>query len=273
IATGSFGGLGAQNASSYNLGGDFTSHRLPGLTASLNYFHIDYRDRIALPITVLTSALSDPAYASFVIRSPSAAIQAPYVNRATLFANNAGAPYDPAKVTALLLDYYQNVAAQTASGWDATVAYRLETEAGAFSAGLSGSWIDLTQRITAATPTQQVSGTIYNVPAFKGRATLSWTRGPLFAQLVTNFISGESDPAFHTRISSWTTEDLLARWTFADTNGAWRGASIEISVLNLFDRDPPNVNPAQNIYAGFAYDPANASPLGRAAAVTLRKVW
>ena len=47
------------------------------------------------------------------------------------------------------------------------------------------------------------------------------------------------------------------------------GSEISFSIQNLFDRDPPFVNNP----TGFAYDPTNASPLGRVVSLEIRRRW
>ncbi|MDQ1153422.1 TonB-dependent receptor [Brevundimonas sp. SORGH_AS_0993] len=69
---------------------------LPGLTVDLSYFDIDYADRIAVPIPVISRALSDTTYAPYVTWNPTAAQTADKLAYG-VFVNRAGVAYDGAR--------------------------------------------------------------------------------------------------------------------------------------------------------------------------------
>jgi iron complex outermembrane recepter protein len=75
-------------------------------------------------------------------------------------------------------------------------------------------------------------------------------------------------------IASWTTVDLNAALnlgTYFHSPG-WQGLSLSLIALNVLNRDPPYVD-ASLAGVQVNYDAANASPLGRFVALSLKKKW
>jgi outer membrane receptor protein involved in Fe transport len=274
IATGSNPNLGAQKASTWTAGLELHPRWLAGAHVNLGHFHIDYKDRIALPITNLALALKDPVYAPFVIPDPSAALQQSYIESAIypLF-NNARAPYDPANVIALLLDSQTNVSRQLARGWDLSIDYGRETGIGRFTIAAGGTWLSLRQFVLPSSPVVTIDGTLFNVPSFKGVATVGWSSGPASVALTVNHMSGEADLATPARVRPWTTADLVIELRSLASSGFLRKFGVQLAATNLFDSDPPYVNPHRNTFSQVAYDAANASPFGRVVSLTVTKQW
>lgn len=90
--------------------------RLPGFEAELSVFDIDYTDRVVQPIGNYAEALTNPIYAPFIDRSPTADGQARIIDSAAGFYNYTGGDYDPADVTALLYARFVNVARSGSRG-------------------------------------------------------------------------------------------------------------------------------------------------------------
>jgi outer membrane receptor protein involved in Fe transport len=74
-------------------------------------------------------------------------------------------------------------------------------------------------------------------------------------------------------IDDWLTVDLTTRLSLDafSASPVLRNTSLGVSVANLFDRDPPRIVGAGFYPAG--YDVANASPLGRFVALSMKKAW
>jgi len=274
IATGSNPNLGPQKASTWTAGLDLHPRWLPGAHLNFGHFHIDYKDRIALPFTNLTLALRDSVYAPFVVPNPSAALQQSYIEKSAFpMFNNARAPYDPANVIALLLDSYTNVSRQIAKGWDVSVDYGRETSFGRFTITAGGTWLSLKQFILPSSPVVPINGTLFNVPSFKGVATVGWSRGPASVALTVNHTSGEADLATPARVRPLTTLDLVVDLRSLASSGFLRTVGVQFAATNLLDTDPPYVDPERNTFSQVAYDPANASPFGRIISLTVTKQW
>ena len=90
------------------------------------------------------------------------------------------------------------------------------------------------------------------------------TRGDLSGLLAVNYVDGYHD-AEGRAVDAWTTFDAQLTWT----PSAQRDLSLTLTVQNLFDTPPPFVDGP----TGVGYDPANADPVGRFAAVQLSKRW
>ena len=82
----------------------------PQLTLGVNFFDIQYHNRIGFPINIFTSALIDSSVAAFVHPNPTAAEQQAIIQAASNFRNLTGLPYNPAAVVAVVDNRYQNFA-------------------------------------------------------------------------------------------------------------------------------------------------------------------
>ncbi len=104
-----------------------------------------------------------------------------------------GGHYDPSKVYGLVDNQYQNVSSENASGVDLTRDLP--------SCGRCRRLRFLRQRLVApvcehptkTSPTEILSGTIFNPPVFKARAGVTWSDENWSATAIVNHISGETD--------------------------------------------------------------------------------
>ncbi|PNB52544.1 TonB-dependent receptor, partial [Pseudomonas sp. FW305-130] len=86
--------LRAERATSSTLSIEFKPRFLDGLRVEANWFDINYRGRIASPISSVLSALTNPAVASFVQFSPSTStLQSLIATSDTGLAIQSGQPY------------------------------------------------------------------------------------------------------------------------------------------------------------------------------------
>ena len=106
------------------------------------------------------------------------------------------------------------------------------------------------------------------------RNSFSWNREHFgltaFVNYVDDYRDDQSDP--ERSIDSWTTIDLQLRYDTGEAFArSWLSQTVfSLSVLNLFDEDPPFVN---NLGVAVGYDPNNADPLGRFVALEFTKQW
>lgn len=100
-------------------------------------------------------------------------------------------------------------------------------------------------------------------PKWRANAFASWAWGPHTIRLQENYVSAVSDKRLGVQYGEagedWITTDIYYQLTITDA------LRLSLSVVNLFDRDPP---PAQE---EFGYDPLIASPLGRTFEIGVRK--
>jgi outer membrane receptor protein involved in Fe transport len=267
-------GLKPETSTSWTAGISYIPPIVPEFQATATYYHIDYKNRITQPITILKNALSDPVYAPFVVTNPSTALQSAVIGQANEFLSAAG-PYDPSKVLAILNDTYQNAASQSAHGVDLLVEGRWSGQYGNLRITANAAWEHLTQKLTATSAEQTLSGIVFSPPDFKARFGTTWNKGAWSASSFLNYVGDETDTTqlSNVHVSSWTTVDAQVRCDLSNLGKVTRGTGISVSVRNAFDRDPPKIGPNSTLYPGLQYDTANASPIGRFVTLAIDKAW
>ncbi|MCD9006333.1 TonB-dependent receptor [Luteimonas sp. XNQY3] len=243
-----------------------------GLDAELTWFQVDYRDRVIQPLANPTQAMSDPIYAPFVQRDPSAAAQASLIAGADAFYNFTGAPYDPAGVVAIIHTEYANVAQQDIRGVDLSGSYRLAFASGTLTLRGSTSWLDSTQQTIPDEAPFDLSGTLFNPPKLSSRVGGVWSRGGLSASMFGNYRGGVTNRLDGVKSASFTTLDATVRYATSDRGDLWAGMEFAFSIDNALDRDPPLYQVASPLYAA-PYDSTNYSPIGRFLSLAISKRW
>lgn len=274
LAWGGNAALTPERSKSWTFGADFSPAAIDSLTLSATLFDIDYTDRVVQPIGNYTLGLSNPIYAPFVQMYPDAAAQAAVIAAADGFQNSTGAAYDPTKVVAILQDRYANAAAQTVSGMDFSYRQSFKPGIGGLNVFANATWLRLKQQTIATAPTETLSGTIFNVPQFKGRAGLSWQYAGLTATGIINYVSSETDNGItpHVSVGSWTTLDANIAYTFLQASGFQHGVKIVAAATNLLDAGPPRTETPTS-YPGLHFDSTNHSIMGRFVSLTVSKAW
>ncbi len=268
--------LGPETATSRTIGFDLSPPFAPALKITPTYFYIDYSHRVVSPVEDLTGSLTNPLYSAFVVENPTPAEQQALIAQSALFYNFSGGPYDPADVSAVLDNAYQNATIQRIHGVDLTAQDTWPVLGGDVSVVANGAWLTLLQRTISTEPETVISGTIFNPPSFKGRVSVTWRRGGWDFTSALNYVDGEWDnsgtPAV--RVGSWDTVDAQLSYDF-DSAGLrmLRGLKASLFVQNLLNRYPPFVAASSTTYPGLGYDSTNASPFGRFIGVYVAKRW
>lgn len=168
----------------------------------------------------------------------------------------------------------RNLSLTKTSGMDIDIAYALDNGAGRFGVGLNANYvIDFVQRATVASPAVEVLNTLYSPVDLQLRGRLTYSRGGFRAATFVNYKDGywTDTTAARVPVSSWTTVDATVGYEIGHSGSSWiNGTSVNLSVLNLFDKEPPAV-PTLGAFNLPGFDPTNASPLGRFVAIELRK--
>jgi outer membrane receptor protein involved in Fe transport len=271
-----FGGnpdLKPERASSWTAGFDWSPPQDRALVVSATYFDIDYTGRIASPISSPRTALSNPIFAPFIVRNPSAAQQAAALASTPIFENFAGVPYNPAQTTSLIEDVFTNVTAQAIRGVDLSAKTGLSLPRGRLDAFANATWLQITQQTLASTPAVELTGTLFNPPSWRLRSGLTWTYAGFSASGILNYVASETDTnrAPTAVVGSWTTIDLNLAYRRPIGPGPLSGLETSLAITNLFDRAPPVAKGAALQAQGIAFDSTNTSDIGRFIALTVRK--
>jgi len=191
-----------------------------------------------------------------------------------LFFNPFG--FAPGDIAAILDGRTRNLSAERQRGIDFDLGYAPEVGGGVLDLGIAATHIfSIKRQLTAGAPSVDVVG-LYASPAkwrLRGRA--GWSRDGFSASAFVNHVDGYTNqtvlPA--AQVSSWTTVDLTLAQQIGGTGGAdGRGLTLALSILNLFDRDPPFVE-VQSSTSALGYDPEKANPYGRTASIQATIRW
>jgi len=276
IVSGGNAALSPERAKTSTAGLVLSPAFLPGTSIELNWFHIDYVQRVVTPFQLPSlgqfgSTLLNTAYDDFLIRSPTPGEQALYVGSAANFYNfTGGMAYVPESVVALFDNRNVNASSQRIEGVDASITHSLDVLGGVANFNAGGSWVTASRRnLIPMSSTFATAGVVGFPPKFKGRMSAHWVRNGLTLGAIVNHIGGVDDTmATIARAgSSMTTLDLIADYDF--TTGWLGGFGVNVSVANIFNRAPPLLVPIAPYYVN--YDSTNYAPLGRVIAVTLTK--
>jgi iron complex outermembrane receptor protein len=245
------------------LSGTFILHprAISGLNIAVTYFDVDYRSRIAYPMTSVLAAIDNPLYAGFIQYNPSAAAIAAAIAKAPQGIDDqtgSGLPFDPASVYAIIDNRYRNVSRERVHGLDFTLHYSLDTGAGKFALQAGGTYLESTRVVVAGQTSIDLAGTVFNPPHFKLRGGLAWTSGPFSLNSVVTRIGGVKDDRLATvvKVDGTTTVDLSLKRRF----GGEKGFDLQLSGLNLLNAKPDVI---RGTGVNQPFDSTNYSAIGR----------
>jgi iron complex outermembrane recepter protein len=275
-----FGGnpeLRAQTAKTWTIGADWDSATTNGWKAHLNYYAIEFTDRItnlqAAGYNVFYALPMAAALGPQIVRTnPSAAlvqqlVSSPgFVNFGATNLTNFAAVIDSREL---------NLSSVDTRGLDSAVSYHAAIGPLEVDPGLDLTYIwKLTNQFTTATPETSVVNTLYNPTRVKARGHLMLSEGPVSLATFVNYVNSYTNNVTAGQpvpISSWTTIDLTASYACTSCSGLLRDFAVSAGVINLANRAPPYAANANGY--DINYDGANANPLGRYLFVQLSKHW
>jgi iron complex outermembrane recepter protein len=267
--------LRAERATSSTLSVELKPRFLDGLRIEASWYDIDYRDRIASPISDLLSALTNPASANFVQFSPSASqLQALIVEAPLGLSNQSGQPYDPAQVAAVVDSSLHNTARERIRGVDLAIEYGVRTGTDSRIA-ITGAatYLDAKRQSAANLPYEDRSGLIFTPPKFRARGSASWETSAVQVSASLNYLDGTLDnrlPAT-TRIGAFTTLDLSGSYRTGEGHGLLANLELRLNVQNLLNETPDLIRMSDPTWVPF--DSTNQSAIGRFVSFSVTKQW
>lgn len=264
--------LSEETASVWTFGIDTTDQIVRGLTTSVSYYRIAFKDRIApggpAGAQVLNILFQPDEWRSIITRNPSAEQIASLCNSPQFFGSVSTCLNTP--IAAIVDGRLRNLAEVRTQGIDLSAQMNWSSPVGAIRTGLTGNYVLRFERaVTSTSPFVDLVDTVGNPPSLRLRAELSWTRGALSAASFVNYTGSYDDPIRQpTRtVGSWTTADL--RLAYQSRHPGWLNKlQVALGATNIFDRAPPFVD---NPFLG--YDSANATLIGRVVSAQLSKEW
>jgi len=249
---------------------EFKPPALQNFRASLNYFHIDSRDRIEDPPFQM-DILDNPEFQSTVNRNPTDGQRQAICNHGVFAGSPTACLSSP--IGAIVDVRTRNTATLTTSGLSLDAGYTWQSAWGEFEADLKGTYVfDFSAAAIADSPKLQLRNTPDNPIDLRVRPTLQWRLPRVTAMIAVNYSNHYRDTVSipNRNIASWTTIDTQATYKVDVPNASWLDETeILLTATNILNRDPPFVNNE----LGVGYDLLNGNLRGRAIGFTLRKKW
>ena len=253
--------LKQETASTWTAGLDFQAPS--GLTLSLTYFAIDYKDQIIQPgppspFEILNQ---EEYWAPIIQRDPTPAQIAAVCNRSDFdFSLEQCLASKPASIIDIRL---RNLTRTRSNGVDAALDQSFISDLGRWRWTLNGTYLLRVDRfLTSATPVNHMLNTLGNPVSMRLRGTAEWQQlgtSGFGATLATNYTGSYHDGEGSTRrpVDAWTTIDLQLRYKTVATTRWIGGLDFMLNAANVLDEDPPFVN------LSIGFDQFNSLPYGR----------
>lgn len=262
--------LEPETATSWTVGFDWSPRQVEGLKLSASFFDIDFKNQIDRPTTrFIQQGLDHPAIAPFVrFVDPAKPADLAYVQSLIDAPGYLSAGLYPASAIGVVVDSrFVNTGATHVRGVDLSADYGFEVGDNRFDLSANASYLaDYELQLTPTEPLVNYVDLAGQPADLRGRASAAWRRGALSGLVAVNYVDDYHD-AGGRRVASWTTLDAQVSWSPASP--PLDGLTLALTVQNLFDTPPPFVDGP----TGVGYDPANADPVGRYAAIQLTKRW
>ena len=272
LIAGNSADLEPETATSWTAGVDWTPEAIPGLSATVTYFTIDFDNRIAFPWAFI-DGFTDPRFAPLVTRNPDPAFVASLASL-EFFENFSS--FDPSETEIIFDRRLNNLASVETSGLDVSLSYGLDTDIGTWTVSLESTHLfELAEQLISTAAPVDVVDTVNNPADFRLNGSVGWSLDGITANLRVNHTGGyrdvRADPAVG--VDAWTTVDLFLSFdTGGWTDSPWLAETVfSLSIQNLLDQDPPFAAGISD--AGRNFDPDNATALGRFIAVQATRRW
>lgn len=301
------GGLQPETATTYSFGADWEPGFASGLRVSVNYFNVEYTNKIDYPAynagataAILSSYLQPYVYLNPTFFPTSATLTQTEWNNLlsalmTGTAQPAGSPFDtvprvilggtpsPATTIALIDARRNNTGVVTTDGLDLSANYQWEDSFARWTLGAVGTWVfSYENSVAPGAPIEQQVNTFGGPLRFSARGEVSADIGNFSTSLFVNFQNGYSiarryipkaAPDEYLNVDASATVDLSLTYRFGNDQGfePLNDLAITLGIQNLFDTSPPLVLNSSG--SGIKYDNNMASPLGRVVSLQMRKAF
>jgi iron complex outermembrane receptor protein len=236
-----------------------------GMRATIDYFNVEYKDRILTPGND-QAIFSKPELVPYLNTAPTLAQVQALMADPTF----TGSATEPAAGIKFVQDGRRyNAGVVKTSGIDVALRQEVATAIGRVSGGLTANYIlSYKQQFTPTTAlVDGLLNTLNNPMRLRARAELGWAGQDARVNVFGNYPTAYTNTTLAARpkVASSTTWDLSAQYDIGKLFGErYKSLKASVSVLNVFDRQPPYV---QN--ATLAFDPQNFSAIGRMGSITV----
>jgi outer membrane receptor protein involved in Fe transport len=268
--------IGPEKATSWTVGIDVAPPSVPGLRASLTYYDVDYKDRIgSVSEDYLRFLANRDLFAGVITDNPPLDLVQSYFARPN-FINRLG--ITPDQIVAIIDGRTRNLSAEHQRGIDFDLGYAPQVAGGTLDLGLAGTRIiSIKRQLTEGARQTEVVGLYASPVKWRLRGRMGWSKDGFSANAFVNYIGGYRNQLVTpvARVGSWTTVDLSLSQRIGHSdaeNASGRELQLGLSIINLFDKDPPFAE-IPSYSSALGYDPEKANPLGRMISVQATIRW
>lgn len=274
--------LGPEESDNLALGFTWRPQAIGGLELSMNWFEIDYTDRITSPAFDDGALLRRSDFGDLITELADDAAAAAYLAE-RIAAGDLWIDWEGFGSTGVryALDLRQkNAARMRVSGYDLSARYHFMRDADSFDIQFSATHMrEMLTSLTRDTTTFDQIDT-YNQPLdWRFRTMGNWTRGGFGMTLAVNYADGyvNNVRAVDEPIRAWTTVDLNMTYDFGaqPRTGFLQDTRFSFGISNLLDEAPPRVD-LSGVSLGYAplgFDAFNADAMGRFVTLRFSKGW
>ncbi len=281
------GALPLQPEESENISVGFTWRpaAIKGLNLTLNYFDIDYRNRIISPPFDDGALVRRAEFGALITEFSSDTEVLAFVNERLALGDiflDQTEPYEDTPEAAIegagiryLYDWRQKNAGRTqTSGFDLTAGYTFDRGEDIFDLSLNVARLnEILVSLTADSTAFDEIDNFQRPLDWRLRGMGTWTRGGLSTTMVVSYADDYVNTSLFTDapVGSWTTMDLNVAYSFSNTASMLlNDARVGLNISNLFDERPPR---ALDLLSSMGYDVANANAMDRFVTMQYSKRW
>jgi iron complex outermembrane recepter protein len=272
--------LKPETAKTWSFGLDYSPSAMPGAQFNINYFNIKYENQIVSYLSNLNVLRQESLFSPVILRGAAAQakiaqlVAETNVNGSLSRVINGGSLAQALAANVFVEGRTGNQGTTIAKGIDfgLSVPFDLGTDS-KIRVSLRGTrFFKYDIAFTAGGAITPQLNNIDYILKFRGRASLQYNTGPFDMNVYLNYANAYNN-TFSTlapKIGANTTVDLTASYDFGEMLGFTRRFQLGLSVVNLFDKDPPFADLAPTNNGGGGFDPTTSSPVGRVVSVSLR---
>ena len=272
IIVADFPDLKSETAEQWTLNIDYSPTFITSLNINLEYFDIDYYNRIEMILDNLERNRVQYALDNELL---SVAQLNPNINLVKYYMSlpgfNNSSDIEPGEIKALISLGQRNISYIKQRGLNFSFYYTPEIFSNDFTVRVDGTYLfELQKRIYKYTPAIDEYNKPYRPVDFKLRSSVSWEKNNLLSNVAVNYVNSYLDKRTRQvqNISSWTTVDVNFQYKLR-LHSNLDDTSILLSISNLFDRSPPFVRN----HVSYNYDATNANATGRRISVEFSQSW